>query len=490
MTAPASSPPASDPAARPWRLSLAMVGALTALRLAVAPFFGLGTDEAHYALYGLHLDWSYFDHPPLVGWIQALALLLGDTPFCLRLAPILLSAGCALLLHRLTRRLLPDASPWAPTLAVGLVLAAPMAQLAAFSALPEHPLVLFGLLAVDALFDVDRDGRARHWLRLGLMLGLAGLSKYTAVVLLVPVALVVLRRRAWTRPAAWLACALALLLVAPVFVWNARHDASSFAYQADHGAGGAWELGDAALGLAGQLLAWGPGLVLLGWGLLVRTRRDPACRVLWALAATVLALFAVAGGFATTLPHWTTLGWYALAPLVAAHALEAWDRPRIRRTLVWGSVPGVLLGVFVHVQLPTGVVPFPANADPYGNVTGFAHAARRIEAHLAAMAARPGPPPMLYVDDRWTASRVAWYARPRAVQVLDGRVDQYDLWFGEPRPGDRGLLVSWSLDADEKPPRKDLRRFASHELLEVLPVEHRGRQVATFRLWACHDHVR
>ena len=41
-------------------------------------FFGFyldfSVDEAHYALYGLHLDWSYFDHPPLVGWIQALPI--------------------------------------------------------------------------------------------------------------------------------------------------------------------------------------------------------------------------------------------------------------------------------------------------------------------------------------------------------------------------------------------------------------------------------
>lgn len=30
----------------------------------------LSPDEAHYALYATHLDWSYYDHPPLVGWLQ------------------------------------------------------------------------------------------------------------------------------------------------------------------------------------------------------------------------------------------------------------------------------------------------------------------------------------------------------------------------------------------------------------------------------------
>ena len=33
--------------------------------------FGLTVDEAHYVLYGKIIDFSYVDHPPLVGWVQA-----------------------------------------------------------------------------------------------------------------------------------------------------------------------------------------------------------------------------------------------------------------------------------------------------------------------------------------------------------------------------------------------------------------------------------
>lgn len=44
------------------------------VRLGVASSFGLSVDEAHYAIYGMRLDWSYFDHPPLVGWIHGLFL--------------------------------------------------------------------------------------------------------------------------------------------------------------------------------------------------------------------------------------------------------------------------------------------------------------------------------------------------------------------------------------------------------------------------------
>ena len=54
----------------------AMLALGTGLHLALALAVNLSVDEAHYALYASHLDWSYFDHPPLVGWLQWPALQL------------------------------------------------------------------------------------------------------------------------------------------------------------------------------------------------------------------------------------------------------------------------------------------------------------------------------------------------------------------------------------------------------------------------------
>jgi 4-amino-4-deoxy-L-arabinose transferase-like glycosyltransferase len=49
-------------------------------------------------LYGAHLDWGYFDHPALVGWIQGLFLhLFGKGELWARLPAILISALTSLL---------------------------------------------------------------------------------------------------------------------------------------------------------------------------------------------------------------------------------------------------------------------------------------------------------------------------------------------------------------------------------------------------------
>jgi hypothetical protein len=61
------------------------------LAFSVYPTF----DEAYYYLYSLHLDWSYFDHPFLVGLTTGFGPWL--TGSCI---PIHNSYGSANLLHR------------------------------------------------------------------------------------------------------------------------------------------------------------------------------------------------------------------------------------------------------------------------------------------------------------------------------------------------------------------------------------------------------
>ena len=73
-----------------------LIGFFTLIRLFVAPFFGLGVDEAHYVLYAKYLAWSYVDHPPLVGWVHApIFYLLGTNEFLARLPAILIFAAAS-----------------------------------------------------------------------------------------------------------------------------------------------------------------------------------------------------------------------------------------------------------------------------------------------------------------------------------------------------------------------------------------------------------
>jgi len=100
----------TQPEQRSRQAAWSLIAGVTLLHLLVAPGIGLSVDEAHYALYGLHLDWSYFDHPPMVGWLQAVILPFAQSDFALRLIPIALSAAASVVLYQLALELFPDQS--------------------------------------------------------------------------------------------------------------------------------------------------------------------------------------------------------------------------------------------------------------------------------------------------------------------------------------------------------------------------------------------
>ena len=51
-----------------WLALFLLIGSL--IHFVLGWVLGLSADEAHYALYAAYPALSYFDHPPLVGWIQ------------------------------------------------------------------------------------------------------------------------------------------------------------------------------------------------------------------------------------------------------------------------------------------------------------------------------------------------------------------------------------------------------------------------------------
>lgn len=474
----------------PERAAVWLVGVLSLLHLVVMGRFDLSVDEAHYALYGLHLDWSYFDHPPLVGWLNATILFSGDSEWLLRLWPLMLAMGSSLLLYRLSRCLFADHSPWLAFVAVALLQSAIIFQVLSMGLVPEMPLLFFGLGAALSLWLALRGEGAHYWVLAGLCFGLAGLSKYTAITLVVSALAVVAWERRWAvlrSPWPWLAALLGLLLVIPVFYWNAGHDWISFRYQVNHGlADGHWQAVTFLRSQAAQLLTYGPALFLFGLIALwqaARRREDEGSRFLLAFALPILLVFAWSGGFDETLPHWTLLGWAFAAPLAARLILASWQRAATRR-LAWGGAAfSLLLTGVAHTELFRPWLPFEKHQYPLADFQGWREVAQRAAA-LYDQWPDDGSEPVLFVGNRWQAGRIAWYARPRPVQVLDRRTDQFDLWFGEPQAGAAGILIV-PHKLYEKPGQGGVKRFAECNERDLYQHELNGTVVHTFRIYEC-----
>ncbi len=465
------------------------------LHLLVAGRFALSVDEAHYALYGLRLDWSYFDHPPMVGWLQALVLPFAQGEWALRLWPVLLSLLASYLVFRLARELFPETSPWVATIAVATLQSALIFQLISMALVPEGPLLVFGLGAALFTFRAVRQGRGGDWLVVGLLFGLAGLSKYTAVTLVAgAVAFIALqgRWRVLVTPWPWLAVLVALITIFPVLYWNGTHEWLSFRYQLEHGAPDrSWSFARFATSQAIQVVAYAPAVFIFGVAALLagwRERRHPGVALSLAFALPILVLFGWGAGYEQTLPHWTLLGWALLAPLTARWLVRGWSTRWVRSIAKGSALYSVVLGLLIHSLLLQPWLPFQPYRHPLGDLIGWQEAAERA---LELSNHMPGgfDEPTIYVGNWSLASRIAWYGRPHRVQVTDTRYDQFDLWYDSPRPGQGGLLVVPDY-LRGRPEANGQAWFEACDPLETLTVARAGRPVHDFDFFACRGYRR
>ena len=472
--------------------ALALVMAVAVLNLLVLDRFDLGVDEAHYALYGLHLDWSYFDHPPLVGWLQAIALTFSESEWGLRIWAVILSLLSSLLLYRLVRALYPHASPLLAPLSVILLQSALIYQMLAMTLMPDSILLPCGLLVALVLHQLleKPDGRFK-WLLLGLGMGLAALAKYTAITLVVSVLLLILirgRGSVLLRRGIWEAVLLTTIMILPIIGWNWANDWISFLYQLDHGAPEEerWQLARFIESQARQLFTYGPAVYLFGLFGLYRALshiRTIGHQYLLAFALPILLLFGWGAGLEESLPHWTLLGWAFMIPLAADWLISQWERKWVRTLAAISGAYALLATLVLHAELYTPWIPFEENHHPLEDLHGWREAAAEAAALRNQMAQTDGPEPRLFIGNWSLASRIMWYARPQRVAVLDHRYDQFDIWSGPLTAGDRGILIVPRLM--QKKAAGQLAQFVSCEAAGHYEKELRGTTVDRFDFYRC-----
>jgi len=512
------------------------------VHLVMGALIDLSPDEAHYALYAAHLDWSYYDHPPLVGWLQWMFLQLGGSNVWMRVIPMLAWVLTAWGVMRLSDALYSQITK---SLVFGLrvdlllLLLSPIPHLLGFALTPDAllmPLTCWVMWLTWKLCQPDEapsnkknnikilaskpeeihSNRTVTWLLLGLALGLSGLAKYTAVLLAFGVVLSLCRYKGWRwllQLGPWLAFVVALLCVMPVLYWNAIHDWASFVYQANHAAGSnAWQARKLLLYVVVVIISFG---LVVPWALRITSqsrniseatahtsgRQQLASHATLIAPGFFVASFGVPGvlllfylsGRGSTLPHWIAPFFVALLPMIAAGVLVLIAKHS--RVVQWilGLQAFICLAMFAlmltggfssendkqALTAPgTGVDEAPKN--PFADLHGWSQAAE----HGVRWAKEKNVPTLAVTN--WTlASRIAWYARPMPVKVVNAHGDQFDIWFGRFAAHEDVIWIDWSLMSFTPPVGNT--QFARCDVLENLPVKVAGRQIAHFNLSHCQD---
>lgn len=380
---------------------LIVVSAL--VRLGAAGALGLGNDEAYHFLYAIHPDLSYYDHPPMLAWVELAGLSLSGSLFstiALRSGFIVLFAASTWLVWRLAGRVY---GPWAGFLAaLALNLTGYYGLAASTFALPDGPLLFFWLLTIDRLtVALDQPGRTLPWVWVGIAWGGAMLSKYHAVFLPAGTLLYLMldppKRRFLARPGPYLAIAVGLLLFSPVIYWNARHEWVSFLFQGGRAVGGFFPRPDyLATALAAQAAYFFPWIWLPLLALLWRECRDWR-RLEWdyerlaiCLAVLPLGVFTLVACFRPVLPHWGLIGFTPLFPMLGlAWRRRIMERPKssVRWLAIAAVFPISLVGATL-LEYRTGcfqrgadlsLSPIDARTDPTAELFGWDEVARRLD---------------------------------------------------------------------------------------------------------------
>src|ERR1700760_4986275 len=176
-------------------------------RLLFAAYTGLGIGEAYYFRGTTHLEWSYFDQPPLFFWLSGISIkIFGLTNLGLRFPAVMLFAGTSWLLFAITRKLFnAKAGFWA---VVVMNLSAVFTVAIACWFQPDAPLMFF-------------------WL--------ATLSKYHVLFIFAGVFMFVganKDQRHWLwHPGPYIAVLITIIFAFPVLWWNYNNNWASFVFQ-------------------------------------------------------------------------------------------------------------------------------------------------------------------------------------------------------------------------------------------------------------------
>ena len=154
---------------------------IVAFKLLILLLLPLTGDEAYFISWARHLMPGYYDHPPMVGWLIYLMSFVSDNYLFYRLFSFVTMLAVAYILYRM---LTLHVSKEIALLSALALLASPV-DLLVVMITNDIPLLLFGSLGtLFLLYSFETKQWLRYSVLSGIFLGLAFLSKYFAVFLM------------------------------------------------------------------------------------------------------------------------------------------------------------------------------------------------------------------------------------------------------------------------------------------------------------------
>lgn len=411
-----------------WLALSALLSVLARCLLLGAP--ELLPEEAYYWNYAVHLAPGYLDHPPLSAWLIAAGTkLFGLTEFGVRSGALLCCLITAAFVFYTALRV---ADRTAAAAAVAICVLAPYFVGNGFFITPDAPMVAAWAAAIYFLVCIIQGGHKvplRHWLGLGVSLGLGLLSKYSIALLgfAALITFIVDRdlRRWFLRPQPYLAAVLAAAIFSPVIYWNATHEWASFAFQGTRRLSEPVEF-SLHESLAHLLLMVSPVGIFVALAVLLGKARGAALELHPREARFLKLAFAVpvAVFLFSSLRHQPRFTWMgppflAMLPFLGAHLAAgltvAWPGERLARA-GWKVFLLLTISVYAAFWIFMGVgVPGLGYSAKWKKLLGWENlSVRSLEIARELTSSTGKEAFILGMDKHYTAAELAFYTAKNA----------------------------------------------------------------------------
>lgn len=370
-------------------------------------FTELSYDEAYYWMYSRFPAWGYFDHPPLIAWIDGVGSFLLPEEAGVRLFIPILSCITLWLLHKMIH-------PAAFGTFALMVLSVFPFQMFGFMSVPDVPLLLFGALFFYSYQQFLKENTTTNTLMLAFsMVGLM-YSKYHGIIFMAATfasnpGLIKNRK-------ALFAVVLSLLLYIPHLWWQYQHDFITFWFHLSGRSASAYQFSFTAEYLLVQILFYGPATGILLFYTAWRYRAVNLFeRALTYTFFGTFVFFLLSTFKGRVEANWTIP---ALIPMTYLSIRYLEEKAFL---LKWLKISALLsIPVFLIVRL---VLAFPGEVyfHRMGEIVGWKIYTREVMQ-------KAGNLPLM-ANTYQEASKLSFYSGRLIPSLnLNGRRNQYDLW--------------------------------------------------------------
>ncbi|MCM8763842.1 MAG: glycosyltransferase family 39 protein, partial [Candidatus Omnitrophica bacterium] len=482
------------------RYTFLTFGIFFLIRLLTASFYGLTGDEAHYYQYAFHPSFSYFDHPPLVGYTILFFLkIFGNTPLAVRFPAIISSSVCIWLFFLIGRNFYSTRCGfWAVVIFCLIPL---FSVLGGIMTVPDTILSVFWLLSIMILWKIHSSGRSGLWYLLGFLVGLSLLTKYSGVLLYPAILLFMIfdkqMRGYLKKRQVYCGLAISLIVFSPVLIWNYNNYWASFVFQFKHGLGEKtfFNSGIFFQNIAAQMAVMSPFVWLMMVMVFFKAIRqsfhssDSFSKLFLSFSIPVFAVFGYASLSNEILPHWPAPGYLTLIPSCAVFLMDALSNLNRARKFFARVVlyTGAIFTFAVPVHIVFHCLPLPSEIDPTGDIYGWDKAACVAE----YLRIENGPEAVLLTHKFYLASHMAFHLKQNVARdylyCLSKRIDQYDFWQRDRNLREllNGKTVIFFTDEHFKDSPEKLYSFKSVDKPVVVEVFYKKVKVKTFYFYVC-----